>query len=93
MNYTKGEWKVFVADHFVQIHTSKTSITLERSEENIANAQLIASAPKMYERLTIVLHLLEDWSTVLEERNININRGTLKGEAKRIKILLAKAEK
>lgn len=51
MEYTKGKWWVFVADHFIQVHTSKSTITLEWSEENIANAHLIAAAPLLYEEL------------------------------------------
>ena len=71
MTYTKGEWKVFIADHFVQVHTGKTTITLEKSEENIANAQLIASAPALYEALKearVTLKVLQpDGSAVIRE--------------------------
>ena len=72
MNYTKGGWKSFVADHFIQIHTGKATITLEKSEENLANAQLIASAPLGYELADFVAHISSTW---IEEGVLQIGEG------------------
>ncbi len=46
----------------------------------------------MYERLRVVATLLDDWVEVLKENRIDINPGTLIGESRRIKDLLAKAK-
>lgn len=58
MEYTKGEWKVgFPEDGtlFIRVRTSRAvrriATIFDNREENLANAQLIAAAPDLYEAL------------------------------------------
>ena len=66
LNYTKGEWKTLVTDHFIQVFIGeKGTITLAWSEENIANAQLISTAPRNYEDLKTI-HALATCSEYID---------------------------
>lgn len=56
--YTKGEWKLEF-DKIKEGSDRTVAIILDGSyEEKVANARLIAAAPKMYEALTISVGLL-----------------------------------
>ena len=63
MNYTKGEWKIHKDEHnatWVVTDTSKVCVLLDGANARVkANAQLIASAPDLYEALKAVVERYE----------------------------------
>ena len=57
MNYTKGEWKVEVTTNFTTIEAESQTICTNVSN---CDAQLIASAPDLYEALKTLRDLYTD---------------------------------
>lgn len=84
MNYTKGEWKTLYTGGNYWVVTKEQAIaemshgnTYKTDEEILANANLIASAPLLYEALhqtQWLLSLLSDErhnDRIIEQREIN----------------------
>ena len=74
MNYTKGEWKVERVDEdnaWIGFDDPESSIEIYTPYHNaLANANLIAAAPKLYERLKeLVLRVRKDAEQYAPEGN------------------------
>ena len=60
MEYTKGEWKVYIGK-CIRVESESKCICLlhDCEDEDLVNAQLIASSPKLYEALKYIIRELD----------------------------------
>ena len=80
MNYTKGEWRAYVGYTFTMVKSAEP-IAVIHSDNDEADAHLIAAAPEMYEALQFIINADDSIAPDMAEV---INKALAKAEGRKI---------